>query len=363
MKTTSRQGFRLPIEECAVPPRAVRWDPEIDGVTAGIISAFLTCREQTRLSLVLGWQRKVEPIYFAFGTCMHWLLKGAYLQKNKPSTGWFNKNLAAYQELWHKEIGRATKKQIAEQEKVYALIRAVFPAYLRHWAGDWNDGKYPHTVNFKRPRQWVALEEDFHVALEWGEVAPRVRIPVSGQRDAVFLDRLDKLWVMDTKCYSIIQPENIQASMEWDIQLLLYAWALWQEQKLKPKGKRKKIGGIMFNVVRRPGHVLRVDESLKVFTGRVTEEIWNSKDRSHFFSRFPFPLNERMLQKWETEWLRPVVLDLLAWFKGKTQHYLNPLTLITKYGRCALFDAILHNDFSDCFQRKEVFEYRNRVVD
>lgn len=322
------------------------WDFFRDGVTSSFLNSFMTCREQTRLSYVQGWGSRRVPLAFEFGTCVHWILEQIY---GEPAASWEDtKDIVAliddYQFRWRKEVKMPSKHQLDQQELVYGMAEVVLPFYLQRWAGDF-DGKKRYPSDPEPPAEWLSLEEDFMVPFTFpdGKV-----VPIRGKRDGVFKTKKGRVKVFDTKCRSIINDDDILDTMPLDLQQMLYLWATQTEMKAPP-------AGMILNVVRRPGHRRGKEETLADFLERMRQDVSKKARWDHFFVRYEMAITPGEINSWYKDVLTPILHDVRGWWEGRHPHYANHSALVTKYGRCQLFQPIVKNDYTDCYRRDRAF--------
>lgn len=318
-----------------------RWDFWEEGVSSSLLSSWLTCREQFRLGVVEGWRSYYTPLALAFGTCMHWCLEKAYSEKYPPNAGRCRALIASFETLWNREQPNAPTRQREVQQRVYGLAEAVLPSYFQRWAGDFLGEKYPVKNGTPVPVKWLALEKQFSVPYVFPD---GMQTWIRGTRDAVLEDKRKDVWVFDSKCRSIINEEDTIDCLPTDLQQMLYLWAYVEETKKYPTGT-------VMNIVRRPGHRQGSEEDLKSFFARVSKEVSNPKKWDHYFIRFAMRVTPKEIDEWKTRVLDPIMADVRGWWEGRSPHYLNPLALVSKYGRCAMFNAITANNFTGLYRR------------
>lgn len=330
------------------------WSFWKDGVSSSLLSLFLTCREQFRLSVVDGWKSRTEPLYFGFGTCGHWLLERAYQVRTGkcPDKTWLKHRLREYEKAWTASAKQPTAKQMEQQDMIYGLHECLMPSYFKRWSGDWG-GKYPRPTKVANPKKWLALEQRFTVPFEFPD--GRV-VPIRGTRDGMYECGSRGMWVFDSKFRSVIIEDDILDTFPFDLQQMLYLWAAWRETGKVPSGA-------VLNVTRRPGHRLGKQELVSDFYDRVAAEVADRNRWDHYFMRFQLEITKGELQEWEDRTLRPLLLDLRGWWEGTVPHYLNPLNLVTKYGRCEMFLPITKDVYSQCYRRSDgVMDYQENLA-
>lgn len=319
------------------------WNFWEEGVSSSLLGLWLSCREQFRLEVVEGWRPQSTPYYFAFGTCVHWCLEQVYgTMKAPPNAKQCKKLVAQFEKLWKSERPNPPRAQLELQEKVYGLAEAVLPAYFTRWAGDFLGHTYPVKHNTTSPRRWVGLESRFRVPFTFPDGK---QTWIVGTRDGVVLGKKDEVRIFDTKCRSVIDEDETIDLLPFDLQQMLYLWVTWQEMNQCPSGT-------LMNILRRPGHRQGKSETSKEFFARVAKEVADPRKWDHFFLRVEMDVSKDEVQEFHDEVLLPLMLDLRAWVEGTAPHYKNPNALTSKYGKCAMYAGIVHNNFSGYSKRK-----------
>jgi len=320
-----------------------------DGVSSSLLAVFLACREQARLQLVEGLRSSSEKIYLGFGTCGHWLLHNMYDRQKPSGPIRISRWIREYSEAWTDEVPRATRTMRDQQDHIYGLHGVLMPRYAKRWAGDWRGSKYPLPNVTVRPRRWLQLEHEFRT---WWVFGDGRKVPIRGMWDGVFVDRYGLVWIFDTKCLSVIIPEDLEETMSLNLQFMLYLWAYRNLHGTTPRG-------FLLNICRRPGHRFKKNESKVDFYDRVRGEIKLRPD--HFFQRYELTVKPSDIRRWESLVLAPLMDDIRGWWEGRRSHYLNPNALISKYGRCEMFHAIVSGNRSGTYVVDDVYGYRSSL--
>lgn len=352
---TSRSPKSEPVRKLAGTAfPSSRWNFWEEGISSSLAGQFLSCREQFRLTVVEGWRSQYVPLSFSFGTCMHWCLEHAYKSKNPPTAKACKLLVSEYERVWKKERPNAPTRQLEVQELAYGLAEAMLPAYFVRWAGDFNGHEYPKRHNTARPKKWVGLETQFKIPYVFPDGK---QTWIRGTRDAMFRTPKDNLRIFDTKCYSVINEEDMQATLPFNLQQMLYLWATWKEVKEFPVGTT-------MNIIRRPGHRRKSDESLSSFLKRVAKEVSDPKKWDHYFLRVEMDVAPDEIRNWQQTFLDPLMCEIRMWWEGKSPHFMNPNALITKYGRCGMFDMIVSGNTSNYFRRQagSIMSYQTDVT-
>lgn len=320
-----------------------RWDFWKEGVSSSTLGLFLTCREQFRLEMVEGWRSYHTPLAFAFGTCGHWIIEQAYAEVDPPNAAGVRKLVKQYEVLWRKEIPNPPKYVEEMMQKVFGLAEALMPTYFERWMGDFY-GKdwYPVEHNTAAPEEWIGLEERFRIPFTFDDGR---QTWINGTRDGLFSDHRNDVFTIDHKFRSVINEDQITDTLPFDLQQMLYLWA---NSQVYPD---RKIAGTVMNIVRRPGHRQLKGEPDRKFYQRVADDVADPKRWDHFFMRFEMRITSQEITRWFHDQLTPIMNDLRAWWEGTGPHYLNSNNLVTKYGTCGMYEPIVHNNFTGCYQR------------
>lgn len=292
------------------------WNLYEHGLTQGAINTFLECREQFRLKYVEGWYKKKLSDAIEFGLCFHDCL--ATVQTDPSIT--VQSAISKYQAKRIKE-NQLTGGDIQKFECLLGQCEITLEEYQKH-------NKFDHL------REWLAREKTFCVKY--------TDIPLRGRWDGLFYLQEGKKKVLrlhETKTKAIIDEEGIKGTLPFDTQTMLYMLACKLEYGVTP-------GGVIYDVIRRPGLRQGVKESLTDFLARTRKDI---QDRPKwYFLRWQVDITEKCLAEWESLFFRPVLNQITDWatataaqLDGKHPlNWMNPNQLFSKYGKCDLFDLI-----------------------
>lgn len=322
------------------------WDLWRDGISVTALQTSLACFEQLRLGHCLRYQPRVLPIGPTFGKLIHHLLEktqGFFDPRAKPpspleisliAATWFKKQKKHY-------VGPKRREQL---EHIVDVATAVFIGYAIRYRGDWMGKSKSRDSSEIRPSKWIGFEQSFIAPYTYPDGKTT---EIRGRFDALCM-RQKKGWVFETKCWSVIKPELIVAMLPWDFQYNLYLHTLSRnEDLLADFSIPKKVGGLILNVVRRPGHMPHVNETKKDFWNRLVKEVSSSSRWDHYFYRFPYEVTRKDMDNWRNRQLYPAMEMLRAWYEGRIPHFVNSTSLVTQYGPCFLFDPIANLDFSN----------------
>ena len=329
-RTRKKKTFAQTINRRTTPFRNI---PK-DGVTYSFLDEWLMCREQARLSYVEGWSSRglAVPLDFgiAFHDCLEWIAKG-----RSPKTI-HTKILAPYLE---KKLSGKNKLRPDEVIKLTELLRSVevvFKEYHAYWE------------NYDTSMQYIYQEAAFQVehTLSSGK-----KMPLRGRWDAVYKEN-GKIWLMENKTKGQIDEEGILASLPFDLQTMLYVHCLQEHLG-------KKVEGVLYNVIRRPGLRRKKTEQINEFVERVQDDVVNRPQ--HYFMRWRVEFLEEDITNWVTKSLNPILEQVQQWWDSIAKnpfkpdsplHYQNPTALFTKYGRSRYFDKFTKNTNAGLYQRE-----------
>jgi len=206
-------------------------------------------------------------------------------------------------------------------------------------------------LNYKRDYKkfnWVFLEKEFAVRF-----LPRISLGVDrdpiwvrGKWDGVFQTegQFDHLWLFETKTKGRIEHDNILSKLHYDLQVMLYLWALRAQTGYTPRG-------VVYNILRRPMHERKKAESLPEFAQRIKKDIKSRPE--HFFVRFDVRINLDDMKKWEEEFNR-IMLFVIRWHDGDYR-YKNSSACVDGLGPCEFLPICSRGDMSYYVKRETCF--------
>lgn len=117
-------------------------------------------------------------------------------------------------------------------------------------------------------------------------------IKLRGKKDMRFLNKNKEHWIMETKTMARIVIPDIELRLTFDPQCLMYTIAEQMEFGVKVKG-------VVYNIVRNPGHKWGANETLQKYCMRIRKEI--RKKPEHFFIRKVVRFTKRDLMEFKME--------------------------------------------------------------
>jgi len=194
----------------------------------------------------------------------------------------------AVEGLLQEDMDGASPDEQQHFESAFAQNKVLIPRYFKHWQHLYFGKNAAYEV--------VSLEEEFCVELGFG-------IPFRGKFDGILRHKkTKKLWLLEHKTKSTINPEEIMMMVPQDVQTILYSMAVNAIYGEFP-------AGILYNVTRRPALRRSAKESLTEFVGRIEADIDARPD--HYFMMFEIINSPEDVLK-QFEWLSPDVKRLRA---------------------------------------------------
>jgi hypothetical protein len=308
------------------------WDFYVDGVTQSCLRKFLQCKQQFYLEYVLGWSSDNEAVWFTYGKAFHYILEQAYKQTTVPKHTEILEWLANYRKLIAEERDRPLPKAKLEQlEVIYKIIETIAPIYFSYYAQqDFGDNI-------------IVVDTERKFKIPYGDTY------LNGCIDRVFaFKNTGELFINDHKCLSVISDDDISVMMPYDPQVQIYTLAAEQIYGKMPRTFK-------LNIIRRPRDFPKKGQTLTDYCLKIFKDV--TGDFEHWFKRIPYTIDITEVQWYRENVLRPIVRDMKIWVdNGYTPRYPNPESLMSKYGRCSMFQMITSPNDAGYYLRKHVFQ-------
>jgi hypothetical protein len=289
------------------------------GITFSLLSRFISCRERFRIAVIEGL-RPVDVFNhrIAFGDAWH-ICEEALAWQDPDGV------VASKERPWEDPLlywGQQTCKRYptaAEQvDHWYNVCRVTFPLYVEYWA------KHPDMIA-RRP---LLSEQSFNVPhrLPSGRT-----VRLRGKWDSVDLvgeGKGARVILQENKTKGDVREAQLRRQLRFDLQLGIYLVALryTQMDSYEPWG-RLAIGGVRYNVVRRPlsggkGSIVRhkptrsnpEGESKEAFFLRLRDIIAESPQ--DYFMRWDVGITPSDILKFRRECLDPILEQLCDWWEA-----------------------------------------------
>lgn len=270
-----------------------KWDLYKDGISYSLLCKFRNCRERFRVSTVEGLRPADRKEAMDFGTIFHKALE--YTAQGKTTTQVITQLMKFYQ-------GTSMDPLLVKQ------ACTLVPHYNRYYATE--------------KHNYIAQEEVFDIPYKSTTTGKIIRL--RGRRDEVFL-RNGAIWLQENKTKTNIQEDKILATLPYDLQTMLYVYSMTHDYK------GRKIGGVLYNVIRKPGQKQKQNESDNEFLTRINEEIAKDVDNalatnemSHYFKRYEVELTPSDIANFYTKMLVPMLESVVVWWESIKSNPFNP---------------------------------------
>ena len=319
------------------PEEPVWKGPIVDGITYSMLSRFLTCRERFRLAVIEGlrtadtFNHKIE-----YGHMWHECERA--VSAKKP---W----MQVLEEYYLKLLQKYKWQNISyEIRKWYMICRTQFPIYEKYWR--------EHADNQQR----TPIAQEYNFCVDYPLDNGRV-VKMRGKMDAFDLigkPKSGEVDLQENKTKGDIDEENIQKQLVMDCQTMFYLTALYKLQQV-PKKQRTllpafydtPIGGVRYNVIRRPlsggkGNIKqhkatakKPAESDEAFYSRLASIIDGTglnrngdetPGPAYFFMRWKANILKQDVDHFNTVFLRPILHQLCNWYDWVSTCYQKGIT-------------------------------------
>lgn len=285
--------------------------PEKEGITQGLLSRFLNCRERFRLLVVEGLKSS-EGFNHRLEYGNMWHVCEEALAANQP-----------WEPKLHQYARRMCTEYPLEQshvDKWYNVCKVQFPVYVNWWS------KHPDV----KGRTPLMQESIFEVPYK----LPSGRTPILlGKFDSVDLINAQKrfgLWLQENKTKGDPDYNQLRRQLNFDLQTMFYLVALVEYQKLIDKPSKsdpwmKPILGVRYNVIKRPlsggkGTIVQHKPTKKNPLGESKADYYQrlsgiiSDSPSEYFMRWNVEVLPADIQKFREQFLDPILEQLCDWW-------------------------------------------------
>jgi hypothetical protein len=316
-----------------------------------LLNQFRKCKELARLSLA-GMTRADSSLGMVFGTVVHGFLQHYYnaIQQNVVTArmvgtessirDYVMEELGRVHATWLAENPRADARTLEYLELTMAMAEATMPMYCRYWREDFE-------------KQWIAQEQEF--TLPHRSADPRLADRptfLRGKIDGAFLESHgDRPWLFETKTKVRIEEGNLADIMPYELQVNIYLRAL-MGGALHAAYRNTVPGGVLYNIIRRPGLRQKQNESVKAFAQRMIADVRSRLD--WYFIRMTMVVTQEDFDRFDGE-LHDTIDDFLLWWYGLGPHYRNSDNCENKFGTCHMLEWCSHRNQAPYFIRSTVF--------
>jgi hypothetical protein len=299
------------------------------GITFSLLSRFLSCRERFRIAVVEGL-RPVDAFNhrIAFGDAWHICEEALAWQDPDGVVDFGDKPWEAPLLYWGQQTCKQYPMAAEQVDHWYNVCRVTFPLYVEYWA------KHQDMIA-RRP---LLSEQSFSVPYR----LPSNRIVrLRGKWDSVDLvggGKGARVVLQENKTKGDVREAQIRRQLRMDLQVMLYLVALQVVQEAEEESLtirkevrrtlcKTRIGGVRYNVVRRPlsggkGSIVRHKptksnpdgESKEAFFLRLRDIIAESPQ--DYFLRWDVGITPSDILKFRRECLDPILEQLCDWWEA-----------------------------------------------
>lgn len=338
-----------------VSPKAIakykNWDLLKHGVSQSLLQKFISCRDRFHIASCRALKPTDRSEAMEYGSIYHKLIEWGAEMGTKYSHVLMHKKMLKYLQKNYpspesKLLGDIALAQFAEYKK----WEATLPTYKYIAQEPVFAEKFPlPACNFKC--------EAFTMHI------PATKLILRGRIDEV-IEHDGELWLQENKTKGQINIQMLMDTIPENLQVMFYATAA----QLK---YGRKVAGIIYNVIRKPGQRQRQKEGDKAFVERIQGEIQN--DHNYYFKRIQYKFPPGSVEKWQREELIPLLYHVYMWWmsikSNPTQPWvdengeINPLHgrrsfgvyEPTVFGKGDFFDLIIHGRKNGLIEDNNMF--------
>ena len=284
--------------------------PFEDGVSQSILQRYMGCKERFRCQYVLGLH-EVDKFVVAIEYGQMWHICEEFKAANRMED--ISQELVRYVKELCKQFP-FDQKQIL---KWYNVCKVQFPIYCDYWKEQEDE------LN----RKPFFQEKVFEIPYE----LPSGRtVVLRGKMDGVDIIK-NKYWLQENKSKGTVSIPSIQKQLTFDLQSMMYLIALQHFVD------ESEVGGIRYNVVRRPlsggKGTIRQKKGSKNVPAETDDEYYErlknilAECPEEYYFRWKVPIKRSEIDKYRHEFFNPILENLLddyEWWNNCIQ-YGNPV--------------------------------------
>lgn len=285
------------------------------GVTQSMLNNFLVCRERFRIRYVLGLQPQ--------DTFNHRLEYGSMWHACEESLAAGETDPWAKLDMLTVQLCQRYPLQKSDIIHWYNICKIQFPVYRQYWA------------KHKDVKDRIPLLQEHTFDVPYELPSSRV-VRLRGKWDAIDLIN-GKVWLQENKTKGDIDPVLMQRQLLFDLQTGFYLNALsefdvaavTEEKELLVDLRNGAIGGVRFNVIRRPlsggkGSIRQkknqteeefYKELAALMAGATGPEWGVAPDEHFFFMRWKVDFTSNDILRFRKQFLNPILEQLCDWWE------------------------------------------------
>ena len=302
-------------------------------------------KEQCRLKYVEGWEKKERGDGLTFGGMGHEVVEAVRLDA-KPNDETVKNAVTRWIGEWRRQAKPTTEAQ-ERIERLAGCCETLMKRYVERWRGDWT-GEYDEGPSPLAFSEFVEVEDCFSVPFTFADGRQTC---IRGKRDGIVRPTKDPDTeaLLENKFYVKPDYDYLYETLDRNQQVLTYLWA-------RNKASATPCLRVLYDVSRRPGQRWGAKDTMKSFLERVEKDVGDKKRADHYFTRFAVQFKREELERWEVEFLRPVMEEIRAWWEGRSAHFANSEALKSGYGKSEFYDLIVLKDESPYYRRKKAHD-------
>ena len=298
-KSTKKLLRKRPVTEKPILRKTItpptNWDlyglSDRDGLSYSLISKFIVCRERFRLRTVEGLvESGSSREAMEFGTIFHKALEFSAQGKSRSQ-------IFSYL--------RRKSREGHYDPLLCQIASLMVPMYQDFWKAEIGNIHYVETESVF----------DFPYKCSYGRV-----VRLRGRRDEGFI-KDGKLWLQENKTKGQIQEHQIVQTLSSMLQPMLYLLSF------KVDHPKEQLGGILYNVIRKPQLKQGKKESDSEYLQRIATNI--EKRPEHYFKMFEVEIDDAHLEHWRQRYLDPLISQICIWWESIRNHPFDPWVLDT----------------------------------
>ncbi len=254
------------------------------GLSQSLIAKFIVCRERFRLRTVEGLTSGGSKEAMEFGTIFH---KALELNAQGKTTSQIFSHLR-------------TQAKLKNYDLMLCRIAALMVTYyLKFWKDQLKTARY------------IETEEVFEIPYK----CMGSTIMLRGRRDQAYM-KDGRLWLQENKTKSQVNEDQIQMTLGYMLQPMLYLLSIKHDNPSMP------LGGILYNIIRKPQLKQNSKESDSAYLDRIAADIEERPD--HYFKMFEVEIDDAHLKMWEQRYFYPLICQIKIWWDSIKHNPFDP---------------------------------------
>jgi hypothetical protein len=266
------------------------------GLSYSNMTKFVNCRERFRLRTVEGLTPTDTKEALNFGTIFH---KGLELH----ALGYTRTQILRE---FRKKTSKRRKKAEVYDPYQCQIVATMLPYYSKFWGSVLNKMNYIESEGVFEMRYRCSIGRT---------------VVIRGKRDEGFL-KDGKLWLQENKTMGQVPEDKIMRTIHVMLQPMIYLMSFLEDYPETP------LGGIIYNVIRRPLLKQKKGENDKQFLDRLSKDIESRPE--HYFKMFEIPIEQKYVTEWVVKYFDPLICHICLWWESIRHNPFDPWTTPVK---------------------------------